>query len=161
MSGTKTLACEGDKKQAGLDSAEALVDKGTVFVRTGLFEELPSAVTPEPEFFSSWMVVPDGIAEEVTRRTVDSNCMLSSETQIEASAFGCDSKVLIRAVTRALEKAADQAFDFAEIMEIDRREDSGLDYVSILARAVRIQRDSAANLVESDMASACVKAAGH
>ena len=154
MSGGKTLAYEGDKKQAGVDSAEALVDKGTVFVRSGLFAELPSAVTVEPEFFGSWMVVPDGIAEEVTRRAVDSNCLLSSEIPIEASAFGCDSKVLARALTRALEKAADQAFDFLEIMEIERREDSGLDYVSILGRAVRIQRDSTANLVESDMVSA-------
>ena len=154
MSGAKTLAYEGDKRQAGLDSAEGLVEKGTVFVRPGLFEELPSAVTLELESFGSWMVVPDGIAKEVTWRTVDSNCMLSSETPIEASAFGCDSKVLARAVTRVLEKAADQAFDFVEIMEIERREDSGLDYVSILARAVRIQRDSAANLMVSDMASA-------
>lgn len=154
MSGVRTLAYEGDKKQAGLDLAEAVVRKGTAFLRPGLFEELPTSVTLEAESLGSWMVVPDGIAKEVTGRTVESKWLWSSETPIEANAFGCDSKVLARAATRTLLKAADQAFDLVEIMEIERHEDSGLDYVSILARAVRIRRDSAANLAESDLSSA-------
>jgi hypothetical protein len=126
----------------------ALINRGTVFIRRGLLEEL-SGITLETEFFDSWLLVPDGMAEEVKRRARGPSRSLFSERPIEASAFGCDSGVLDRAVSRALQKARDQALDFVEIMEIEGREDSGLDYVSILARAVRIPVDSAANLAAS------------
>ena len=60
---------------------------------------------------------------------------------IEASAFGCDSKVLERAVNRALQKAADAELDSLEITGVTVRQDSGLDYVSVFARATTIGRD--------------------
>jgi hypothetical protein len=60
---------------------------------------------------------------------------------IEASAFGCDSKVLERAVNRALQKAADDELDALEITGVTLQQGSGLDYVSIFARARTVRRE--------------------
>lgn len=46
MSEMRTLANDGDKKQVVLDLEEALVDKGTAFLRPGLFEEVPTGLEP-------------------------------------------------------------------------------------------------------------------
>ena len=131
----------------------ALVNQGTVFARRSLLQDL-SSMAPATEFLDSWWLVPDDLAADVKRRASESSRWLSLGTPIEAGAFGCDSKVVDRAVSRVLEKARDQAFDLVEIMEMERREESGLDYVSILARAVRIPVDSRAILVESGVGSA-------
>jgi hypothetical protein len=131
----------------------SLVNQGTVFVRHGLLQEL-SSMAPATEFLDSWWPVPDHLAAEVKRRAKESSRSLSLGTPIEADAFGCDSKVMDRAASRVLEKARDQAFDLVEIMEMERREESGVEYVSILSRAARIPADSRAILVESGVGSA-------
>jgi hypothetical protein len=111
-------------------------------------------MTAATEFCDYWLLVPDRMAEKVKRRAGERSSALFPERPLEASAFGCDSRVLERAVSRALQKARDQALDLVEIMEIEAREDSALDYVSILARAVRIPVDSEANLAASGAGSA-------
>ena len=131
----------------------SLVNHGTLFVRHGLRQDL-SSMAPATEFLDSWWLVPDDLAAEVKRRAKESSRSLSLGTPIEADAFGCDSKVVDRAASRVLEKARDQAFDLVEIMEMERREESGVEYVSILARAARIPADTRAILVESGVGSA-------
>jgi hypothetical protein len=71
-----------------------------------------------------------------------------------ASALGFNQDVVDRAASRVLEKARYQAFDLVEVMEMERREESGVEYVSILARAARILAESRAILVESGVGSA-------
>lgn len=148
MSGVKTLPFAGERKKA-TEAWGAAVNKGTVFVLPGAVRKLPNPVALESELLESWLLVPDDMAEEVKRGAQESSGLLPSEAPIEASAFGCDSNVIERAVRRTLEKAADQGFDLVEIIEMERREESGLDYVSILASALRIQGNSPSNLVES------------
>jgi hypothetical protein len=46
-----------------------------------------------------------------------------------------------------LEKAQENALEFLEIVEISRHQGSGLDYVSILARARKIQRELASETI--------------
>lgn len=130
------------------------MNKGTIFVLPGGIKKLPNPVALEGKLLGSWLLVPDGMAEDVKRGTRESSASLPSEAPIEGSAFGCDSNVVERAVRRVLEKAANQGFDVVEIIEIERSEESGLDYVSILARAQRIQEDSASKLVESGAGAA-------
>ncbi|HKV78746.1 MAG TPA: hypothetical protein VJP02_11420 [Candidatus Sulfotelmatobacter sp.] len=145
---------EEEKQQAVPDSAGASVNKGTVFVLPGGVKKLPNNVALESELLESWLLVSDDMDEDVKRGARESTGLLPDEAPVEASAFGCDSNVVERAVRRVLKKAANQGFDLVEIIEIERREESGLDYVSILARPRRIQGDSASNLVESGVEAA-------
>ena len=67
---------------------------------------------------------------------------------IEASAFDCDSKVLERAVSRALQKAADDELDALEITRMTLQQNSGLDYVSIFARSRTIREEPQPSAME-------------
>ncbi len=126
----------------GAGGGSAAVKKGTVFVQSSKFGELPESFGTEKQLDKSWLVITNA-AEEVEQEITESGCSLSAATSLEASAFGCDSKVLNRAFNRLLGKAQENALEFLEIVEISRHQDSGLDYVSILARGRRIQRKPA------------------
>jgi hypothetical protein len=82
-----------------------------------------------------------------------SGWLFSAGVLVEASAFGCDSKVVDRAVNRALQKAADAELDSVEITGVTVRHDSGLDYASVLARVRTIQRDLTADPAERGIQS--------
>jgi hypothetical protein len=129
-------------EMAGAGAGSAAVKKGTILVQSSAFGELPESFGIEKEFDKSWLLIANA-AEEVEQQITKSGCSFSAATSIEASAFGCDSKVLNRAVNRVLEKAQKNALEFLEIVEISRHQDAGLDYVSILARGRRIQRELA------------------
>jgi hypothetical protein len=77
-----------------------------------------------------------------------SGWLFSAGVLVEASAFGCDSKV-----NRALQKAADAELDSVEITGVTVRHDSGLDYASVLARVRTIQRDLTADPAERGIQS--------
>ena len=74
-------------------------------------------------------------SEAVEQELVGAGSLFSADAFIEASAFGCDSKVLDRAVNRALQKAADNELDVLEITGMTLQQNSELDYVSIFGRA--------------------------
>jgi hypothetical protein len=79
--------------------------------------------------------------EDAEQELVEAGWHFSADGLIEASAFGCDSKVLERAVSRALQKAADDELDALEITRMTLQQNSGLDYVSIFARSRTIRRN--------------------
>jgi hypothetical protein len=122
------------------------VKNGAVFIQSSTFGELPESFGIEKEFDKSWLLITNA-AEEVEQEITESGCSLSAATSIEASAFGCDMKVLNRALNRVLEKAQANSLEFLEIVEISRHQDSGLEYVSILARARKIQREPASETI--------------
>ena len=117
------------------------VGKGTVFILPSAFGHLPESMRLETLWDTHWRIAIDIAAAAIEQVFAKSGSLLSSAVLIEASAFGCDSKVLDRAIGRVLEHADSKNFDTVEIMEIRRHQDSGLDYVSLLARARRIRKE--------------------
>jgi hypothetical protein len=82
-------------------------------------------------------------AEEIERELASlGRLFLPTDSVIEASAFGCDSSVLERALSRALQKAADQDITVVEIAGITVDQNSCLSDVSILARARDLHKRS-------------------
>jgi len=79
----------------------------------------------------SWMMVSNVEREAVEQRSVAAGSLVSADAFVEASAFGCDGKVLERAINRALQKAADDELAALEITGVTLQQNSGLDYVSI------------------------------
>ena len=116
------------------------VTAGTVFVRPSALAHLPGSFQIEPTLHGTWAMVSTAEAEDDEQKITASGRLFSAGVFVEASAFGCDSKVLERAVNRALQKAADAELDFLEITGVTVRHDSGLDYASVLARARTIRR---------------------
>jgi hypothetical protein len=114
-------------------AVEAHVGQGTVFVRPAAFVQPPDSMRLETEFHGTWLVITNAVAGGVKQEFMDSDRSLSAGVAVEASAFGCDSKVLDRAVRRLLENAAARSLDSVEITDLRRHQDSGLDYVTILA----------------------------
>lgn len=114
-------------------SAEAHVGQGTVFVRPAAFVQPPYSLRLETEFHGSWLVITNAVAGGVEQKFMDSGRSLSPGVAMEASAFGCDSRVLDRAVRRLLENAAARSLDSVEITELRRHQESGLDYVTVFA----------------------------
>ena len=129
------------------------VGKGTVFIRPSAFGDLPESMRLETAWDTPWRVAIDVAAAAIEQELAKSGWLLSSAVLIEASAFGCDSKVLDRAIRRVLEHVEGKNFDSVEIMEIRRHEDSGLDYVSILARARRIRKERPSDTIGYGMSS--------
>ena len=99
-----------------------------------------SSVRSEARPFGSWMLV-SNVEREGRTGLVEAGTRVSADALIKASAFGCDGKVLERAVNRALQKAADDELDALEITGVTLRQNSGLDYVSIFARARAVRRE--------------------
>ena len=121
------------------------VEPGTIFIKSSLFATLSSSVRSEARPFGSWMLVSNVEREAVEQELVEAGTLVSADALIVASAFGCDSKVLERAVNRALQKAADDELDALEITGVTLRQNSGLDYVSIFARARTVRRGYGVN----------------
>jgi hypothetical protein len=96
-------------------------------------------------------------AEDDEQKITASDWLFSAGVLVEASAFGCDSKVLERAVNRALQKAADAELDSIEITGVTVRHDSGLDYASVVARARTIRRDLTGDPVEHGINSPAMR----
>jgi len=144
-----------NRGQAGLAASD--IKKGTVFVRPAL---LAGSSRLEAKVRGSWLVVTNALSEEVDQAFTDLGWSFSGDTPIEASAFGCDSKVLDRALDRTLQKAADNGVDILEIIEVTSHENSGLDYVSILACGRGIREASISDNVGFDVSSTALSTAG-
>ena len=121
------------------------VEPGTIFVKSSLLSTLPSHVRSDEKPYGSWMMVSNVEREAVEQELVEAGRLASADALIEASAFGCDSKVLERAVNRALQKAADDELDALEVTGVTLQQNSGLDYVSIFARARTVRREPTVN----------------
>jgi len=119
--------------RTGPRALEAHVSQGTVFVRPAGLVEPPYSMRLETEFHGSWLVITNAVAGGVEQKFMDSGRSLSPGVAMEASAFGCDSRVLDRAVLRLLENAAARSLDSVEITELRRHQESGLDYVTVFA----------------------------
>jgi hypothetical protein len=128
------IAVRASSDRAGPGVGEVHVGRGTVFVRPAVLAEPTDSVQLDTDFHGPWLVVTNGLAKEVERGPIESDRSPSVNAVVQASAFGCDSKVLERAVRRLLESAAENGLDSIEITELSRRQDSGLEYVSIVAR---------------------------
>ncbi len=122
-----------------LDGNAVQVRRGTVLARSTVFQELPHSQQLETESDDSWLIVNNAAADEVKEGLLTSGSLLSAAGHIEASAFGCDSNVLDRAIGRAVQRAADAGFDYLEILDVARHQNSGLDYVSICARGREVR----------------------
>jgi hypothetical protein len=116
-----------------LPAGNAHVNKGTVFVRPAVVTESAESMWLDTEFHGSWQLINSVAAGGVEQELMDAGRSFSPGVAMEASAFGCDSKVLERAVRRLLENATAHSLDSVEITELRRHQDSGLDYVTILA----------------------------
>jgi hypothetical protein len=81
----------------------------------------------------------------------DSGWLLSGDRSIEASAFRCDSKVMERALDRALQEAEKRGVNALEVIGVTLHQDCGLDYVSIFARGKTIRRERLLGPVDSGM----------
>ena len=97
---------------------------------------------------------------EAEEKFIEEGWFFSAGAAIEASAFGCDSKVVERAVNRALQKATDDECDVLEITGVTLVQDSCLDYVSIFALARTIRRGPPLDLVGTEVASTASEIAG-
>lgn len=117
------------------------IGPGTVFVQSSAFAALADSARLEAKPHGSWAMASNAEPEEAEQQLAESSWHSSAGRDIEASAFGCDSRVLERAVNRALQKAADAELDSLEITGVTVRQDSGLDYASVLARATTLPRD--------------------
>jgi len=147
-------AVEDPLGPTGSSRARWGIKPGTVFVKSSAFAALAESARLEAKPHGSWVMVRNAEPEEEEQKLASSGWHFSAGTDIEASAFGCDSKVLERAVNRAFQKATDAELDSLEITGVTVRQDSGLDYVSVLARATTIRRDLTPDPVRDGINSA-------
>lgn len=135
---------------------------GDVFIRSWMIEHMPKSVQLEETEYESWV---DGSRYEFWRVAANADAneiehelatvgwlFFSTESVIETSAFGCDSSVSERALSRALQKAADQGIKALEIADITVEQDSWMTYVSMLARPRELQKCA---VLDSAGAGAC------
>jgi hypothetical protein len=80
----------------GTDRATLGSRTGTTFVKSSPFSTLSSSVRSEAKPFGSWILVSNVEREAAERELVEAGTLVSADSLIEASAFGCDSKVLER-----------------------------------------------------------------
>lgn len=123
------------------------IKEGTIFVRSSMVSELPRSIQTEATCHESWTMVSGSNPEEVGQKLIEAGWMHSRGGSIKESAFGCDSQVLQRAVNRALQKAANNDLDCVEITGVTQHQNSGLNYVSLFARARILRREPVASLV--------------
>ena len=131
---------EGSHSPIGTDRATLGRRTGDHILSNLRYLTLWSSVRSEARPFGSWMLV-SNVEREGRTGLVESGTLVSADALIKASAFGCDGTVLERAVNRALQKAADDELDGLEITGVTLRQNSGLDYVSIFARARAVRRE--------------------
>ena len=146
--------------QAEPNGGEVHVGRGTVFVRPAVLAEPSDSVQLDTDFHGPWLVVTNGMAKEGERELIESGRSPSAGTVVEASAFGCDSKVLDRAVRRLLESAAGNALDAVEITELTRRQDAGLEYISIRALGTTVEGEPVFEAVSQGASSAVLQLEG-
>ena len=125
------------------------VKKGDVFIRSWVIDRMPrSAQLGETQYeswvdqsrYEFWWVAANADADEIEHELLPLGWLFfPTENVIEASAFGCDSSVLERALSRALQKAADQDITAVEIADITVEQDSCITYVSMLALPRELQ----------------------
>jgi hypothetical protein len=154
------IAVRASTDQTGTGVGEVHFGKGTVFVRPAVLPEPSDLVQFHTDFNGPWLVLTNGVAKRVDRELLESGRSFSVTGVVEASAFGCDSKVLERAVRRLLESAAGNALDAVEITGLTRRQDTGLEYISIRALGTTVEEEPVFEAVGRGAASAVLQLEG-
>jgi hypothetical protein len=152
------VACGGGSTQPGGGISD--VQPGTIFLHCSVFSELPNSVQLDAHPCGSWMMISNADTAEAEEKFIEEGWFFSAGAAIEASAFGCDSKVVERAVNRALQKATDDERGVLEITGVTLVQDSCLDYVSIFALARTIRRGPTPDLVGNEVGSTASEIAG-
>ena len=126
------------------------VKKGDVFIRSWMIDRMPRSAQLEEtrheswvdeSRYDSWWVSTNADAEKIEHELMPLGWLFfPTKNVIEASAFGCDSSVLKRALGRVLQKAADQDITAVEIADITVEQDSCMTYVSMLALPRELQK---------------------
>jgi hypothetical protein len=155
---TTAFGCSPRPKEIGGGRWD--VKSGTIFVQSSVFSELPNSAQLDAKPYGTWVMVSNAHLGEAEQKFTEGGWLLSAGAAIEASAFGCDSKVVERAVNRALQKATDDERGVLEITGVTLDQDSCLDYVSIFARARTIRTEPAPNPVGYEMNSTAPEIAG-
>lgn len=137
---TLDTGSRGSEEKTGTWSATK-VDRGCVFFHPSIFEALPESQVLGTNQRGSWEMVCHVDAKQTMQKLDDSGWLLSANRSIEASAFGCDSRVMERALDRALQEAEKQGVNALEIRGVTLHQDSGLDYISIIALGRTIRRE--------------------
>ena len=129
------------------------VKKGDVFIRSWMIDRMPrSAQLRETQYeswvdqshYEFWWVAANADADEIEHELLPLGWLFfPTGNVIEASAFGCDSSVSERALSRVLQKAADQDITAVEIADITVEQDSCMTYVSMLALPRELQKCAA------------------
>jgi hypothetical protein len=139
------------------------VKTGDAFIRSWMIERMPRSVqVKETQYeswvdgsrYESWWVAANADANEIEHELATLGWLFfSTESVIETNAFGCDSSVSKRALSRALQKPADQDIKAVEIADIKVEQGSWVTYVSMLARPRELQK---CTVLDSDGAGACL-----
>ena len=126
------------------------VKKGDVFIQSWMIDRMPrSAQLVETQYESwvdesrneFWWLAANADAEEIEHELLPLGWLFyPTENVIEGSAFGCDSNVLERALSRVLQKAADQDITAVEIADITVEQDSCMTDASMLALPRELQK---------------------
>lgn len=126
------------------------IEVGTVFFLAREVRHIPALLEVEAngyqswvdgDRYESWLRVANADAEEVEHEFAGLGWLFSStETVIAAEAFGCDIGVLSRALSRAMQKAADMDLTAIEITGVEVRHDSGVDYMSLAVRTRKLEK---------------------
>ena len=125
------------------------VKKGDVFIQSWMIDRMPrSAQLVETQYESwvdesrneFWWVAANADADEIEHELLPLGWLFfPTKNVIEASAFGCDSSVSERALSRGLQKA-NQDITAVEIADITVEQDSCMTYVSMLALPRELQK---------------------
>ena len=125
------------------------VKKGDVFIRSWMIDRMPrSAQLRETQYeswvdqshYEFWWVAANADADEIEHELLPLGWRFYlAENVIESSAFGCDSSVSERALSRVLQKAADQDITAVEIADMTVEQNSCITYVSMLALPRELQ----------------------
>lgn len=103
--------------------------------------------------YELWWVAANADAGEIEHELMTVGWLFfSTENVIEASAFGGDSSVSERALSRVLQKAADQDITAVEIADITTEQEPWMTCVSMSARPRELQRCA---VLDSDGTGAC------
>ena len=146
--------------EGGSAARSGSVNERTVFVGPGVAAELAGSVRLDTEFYDSWLLLDNTTARAVEQALMSTGRSFSAGIAVEASAFGCDSKVLDRAIGRLLENAAARSLDSVEITELRQHQDSGLDYVTILALGRTLVREVPSEPVDRSVGPAALQLEG-
>jgi hypothetical protein len=90
----------GTARPAEHGGGPSRVEPGTMFVKSSLLSTLASYLRSDAKPYGDWMMLTTVEREAVEQELVEAGSLVCLDAFIEASAFGCDSKVLERAVNR-------------------------------------------------------------